>query len=244
MISSQVRKLTLPIDAFDRQLLPASVRGGKPAVRHDAMSDVVRKLVSKAGRPHPEDRVHPQHDVGDLAAGPASARPGLPHRRHVEPGPARGRHHPAAPALERPAGQPDLLYNLGMALSDAGKLDEAIDYLSRLREVDPTHVNGRVALGVALLRNGDDERGIEALEQAVALEPGQPVGAAQPGRSPGRERPGVLQGIEHLREATGLAPRRPGLVWPGAGAGAGRRGQRGRPGLRAGVGDQRVRPGG
>jgi tetratricopeptide (TPR) repeat protein len=79
------------------------------------------------------------------------------------------------------------------------------DYLDRLRDVDPTHVNGRVALGVALMRRGDDERGIEALEQAVALEPANPwaqrnLGAAlaESGR--------VTSGIEHLREATGLTP--------------------------------------
>jgi tetratricopeptide (TPR) repeat protein len=100
---------------------------------------------------------------------------------------------------------PDVLYNLGLALSAQGKLAEAIALLSHLVDVAPSYVNGWVALGVALLRNGEEARGIEALEQAVALEPANPwaqrnLGAAlaEVGR--------MYTGIEHLREATGLAP--------------------------------------
>jgi tetratricopeptide (TPR) repeat protein len=205
MISTQVRKLTLSIDDFDRQLLPASVRGGKPAVRHDAMSDFVRKQFRKLGGRIQKVEYTPSEMqvtwLQDLQAGD----PIYPVADMLN----RGQRAEGVILLRLLlSDQPDnpfILYNLGMALSDAGKLDEAIDYLDRLRDVDPTHVNGRVALGVALLRHGDDERGIEALEQAVALEPANPwaqrnLGAAltESGR--------VSSGIEHLREATGLAP--------------------------------------
>jgi tetratricopeptide (TPR) repeat protein len=205
MISTQVRKLTLSIDDFDRQLLPASVRGGKPAVRHDAMSDFVRKQFRKLGGRIQKVEYTPSEMqvtwLQDLQAGD----PIYPVADMLN----RGQRAEGVILLRLLlSDQPDnpfILYNLGMALSDAGKLDEAIDYLGRLRDVDPTHVNGRVALGVALLRRGEEERGIEALEQAVALEPANPwaqrnLGAAlaEVGR--------VTTGIEHLREATGLAP--------------------------------------
>ena len=61
----------------------------------------------------------------------------------------------------------NILYNLGMALSDLGKLDEAIRYLRHLVDLAPDHVNGRVALGVALMRVDDDEGARVELERAV-----------------------------------------------------------------------------
>ena len=42
----------------------------------------------------------------------------------------------------------DVLYNLGIALSDAGRLDEAERHLRRAVELAPNFVNGLVALGV------------------------------------------------------------------------------------------------
>jgi len=64
-----------------------------------------------------------------------------------------------------------LLYNLGMAYSDQGNLERAIDLLSRLVKVNPVHVNGQVALGVALVRNNKNEDGIKHLEIAIEQEP-------------------------------------------------------------------------
>ena len=45
---------------------------------------------------------------------------------------------------------PVLLYNLGMAYSDTGNLNHAVVLLRRLMAQEPDHINGRVALGVAL----------------------------------------------------------------------------------------------
>nr|MBC8347844.1 tetratricopeptide repeat protein [Verrucomicrobiota bacterium] len=45
------------------------------------------------------------------------------------------------------------LFNLGMALSDKGKLDDAIRHLRRLVKLDPEHPNAWVALGVAHARS-------------------------------------------------------------------------------------------
>src|SRR5207302_9324586 len=48
----------------------------------------------------------------------------------------------------------NLLYNLGMALSDVGQLDDAVNHLRRALTLAADFTNARVALGVALQRQG------------------------------------------------------------------------------------------
>ena len=64
----------------------------------------------------------------------------------------------------------NVLYNLGMAVSDTGELTHAVTLLTRLVKQAPAHTNGRVALGVALLRSRKTEQGIKELQAAVAQE--------------------------------------------------------------------------
>ena len=52
------------------------------------------------------------------------------------------------------------LFNLGMAYSDSGELNHAAEYLRELLKINPAHINGRVALGVALLRAKKTDEGI------------------------------------------------------------------------------------
>lgn len=99
----------------------------------------------------------------------------------------------------------DVLYNLGMAVSDSGELTRAIDLLSQLVKGSPAHTNGRIALGVALLRARKTEAGIKELEIAVAKEPDNLWARRNLGA-------GLMQAerfneaLEHLRAATELAP--------------------------------------
>jgi len=65
----------------------------------------------------------------------------------------------------------NLLYNLGMALSDVGRLAEAEEHLQHVIELAPDHVNARVALGVALQRQNQTARAIEVLNSAVEHAP-------------------------------------------------------------------------
>jgi Flp pilus assembly protein TadD len=65
----------------------------------------------------------------------------------------------------------NLLYNLGMALSDVGRLAEAEEHLQHVVELAPNHVNARVALGVALQRQGRTARALEVLHAAVEHAP-------------------------------------------------------------------------
>ncbi len=66
---------------------------------------------------------------------------------------------------------PEMLFNLGVALSELGELTRAIEVLSHLVEVEPNHVHGRVALRVALGRSGDNASAADALATAVELAP-------------------------------------------------------------------------
>jgi Flp pilus assembly protein TadD len=68
----------------------------------------------------------------------------------------------------------DLLYNLGMAYSDAGELERALANLRRLLELEPKHTNGRVALGVALMRQGQNNKALVELRKAVDDDPNNP----------------------------------------------------------------------
>ena len=52
-------------------------------------------------------------------------------------------------ALQRNPKDSDALFNLGMALSDKGSLDEAMAYLKRAVAAHPEHVHSWVALGSA-----------------------------------------------------------------------------------------------
>ena len=61
----------------------------------------------------------------------------------------------------------NLLYNLGMALSDTGKLNDAVNHLRRAVTVAPDFTNARVALGIALQRQGEHADALRVLREAV-----------------------------------------------------------------------------
>jgi len=98
------------------------------------------------------------------------------------------------------------LYNVGMAYSDLGLMDKALAHLRHLLDVDPAHVNGRVALGVALLRKGKNEEAVQELRRAAVDEDTNPWAHRNLGS--GLLKLGqVDEAITHLRRATELNPR-------------------------------------
>ncbi len=68
----------------------------------------------------------------------------------------------------------DVLYNLGMALSDLGDLDEAKGYLLKALALSPRSANVLVALGVAYQRGNQPEAARSYLVQAVNQDPKNP----------------------------------------------------------------------
>jgi tetratricopeptide (TPR) repeat protein len=107
--------------------------------------------------------------------------------------------------LSEDPGNPDLLYNLGMAYSDQNKLSHSIELLSRLISVKPDHVNGRVALGIALVRNNQDEEGVRELQTAAQKEPENLWAHRNLGGGLMRLKR-FSEAAEHLRIATELSP--------------------------------------
>jgi len=62
---------------------------------------------------------------------------------------------------------PAVLYNLGLALSDAGRLERAEQCLRKAAELNPSDANIPVALGVALGRMGRHDEAVDVLRAAV-----------------------------------------------------------------------------
>ena len=95
--------------------------------------------------------------------------------RHAQKLLSQGDYKSAEPLLRMlQARNPDdaeLLYNLGMMLSDQRKLDEAIPMLEKLVEIDPETSNGWTALGVAYSRNREMHKSEQALRRALEIDP-------------------------------------------------------------------------
>ena len=98
-----------------------------------------------------------------------------------------------------------VLFNLGMAESDLGKLDDAIVHLKALVEKDPRHAHGWVALGVGQARAGRIDEAIATLGEAVRVAPDDPYARRNLGGLLGKK--GLLaDAVTHLREAVRLLP--------------------------------------
>lgn len=69
--------------------------------------------------------------------------------------------------LSHDPSDPVVLYNLGLALSDAGRLERAEECLRRAKQLNPRDTNVLVALGVALGRMGKRDEAVEVLRAAV-----------------------------------------------------------------------------
>ncbi|HEX8566130.1 MAG TPA: tetratricopeptide repeat protein [Pyrinomonadaceae bacterium] len=100
---------------------------------------------------------------------------------------------------------PDIMFNLGMALSDLGQINDAIGYLSRAVEATPNNVNALVALGVAYQRNGKVEDAINLLKRAVIIEPDNGYAHRNLGAILGNEGK-TTESETHLREAVRILP--------------------------------------
>ncbi len=108
-----------------------------------------------------------------------------------------------------------IMHNLGMALSDMGKYDQAERYLRRVLDLVPGHVDARVAMGVALTRQHRNDEAFVELERAVRLDQSNPYAQRNLGA--------VLlklgkkdEAVGHLRSAAEFNPEDP-LAWYGLG---------------------------
>ncbi|MBP8812146.1 MAG: tetratricopeptide repeat protein [Kofleriaceae bacterium] len=122
---------------------------------------------------------------------------------------------PVLEALDGMLDDAELAYSHGLCLSELGRPAEAVAPLQRAVELDPTHANAFIALGVAFARTGRADEAANALRDAVKLEPENAFAK--------RNLAAVL-----MRSAPG--GRGAAVLPPGGQSGAGRSGGAARPG--------------
>mmetsp|Transcript_28759 Transcript_28759/g.46911 ORF Transcript_28759/g.46911 Transcript_28759/m.46911 type:complete len:99 (+) Transcript_28759:709-1005(+) len=62
-------------------------------------------------------------------------------------------------------------YNLGNALHDCGRLDEAIEYFQRAVELDNTYVDAHFNLGIAYQEYNDFKNALKCYDTCASLDP-------------------------------------------------------------------------
>jgi Flp pilus assembly protein TadD len=100
---------------------------------------------------------------------------------------------------------PIMLSNLGTALAEAGRLEEAIDHHRRALEIRPSYGPAQNNLGIALQRLGRFEEAITHLQWAVEIDPGSSAARTNLGaalRAVGRANDAVVQ----YRQALAIDP--------------------------------------
>ena len=195
---------TIPPSAFDATLLPPEARApGTPAFRDAVTAFLQQQFLGFGGRANilVDDR-----NIA-VAWSPDATRPKplevVVSQIHL------GRRAEGIQLLElllsRQPDDVDVLYTLGIALSDAGKLEAAERYLRRATELAPRFANGLIALGVALSRQQKNTEALEVLESAVELNPENPWARRNYGAT-------LLklarheEAAEQLRKTVGLQP--------------------------------------
>jgi len=206
-MSDTPREVHLSLDEFDRSQLPASQRD----LQGDAFRVAVQDYLTAEfidGMGAAEVVITGNRIIirwTDSAEAKSVTERGIDHLKagDYEKGIAALRL-----ALHRDASDADALFNLAMALSDQGALDESVELLNRLLINDPNHAYGWVALGVAHARQNDDTSAIEALRMAVALNPQDGYSHKNLGAILSRSG-ATAESIKHLRRATELLPTDP-----------------------------------
>jgi tetratricopeptide (TPR) repeat protein len=197
-------EFTIPVEDFIEFLLPEeSWKPGTEAFRKAVTNFYAKQFASVGGRvvASVDDRnIHVQWIPDEVSKDPFGYALDLLQHGELKK---------AVPLLETfltaDPDDIDTLYNLGMAYSDLGNLDNAKRHLAHAVELEPDHINALVALGVAYQRSGDSEKAVEALEQAVKADPNNGYAHRNLGAildSLGRKE----EAEEHLRDAARLMP--------------------------------------
>jgi Flp pilus assembly protein TadD len=204
-------EFTIATGDFDIYLLPEEARQpGTESFQNAVMAFYVDQFLSLGGSTIvgvDDEQIHVQWIPDGTASEPME---------YVLTLLQSGRLKEAVPLLEtlrqiNPNDQ-DTLYNLGMALSDMGRLDEAREHLGHLVSLYPDFANGQIALAVARHRSGDTRGAIAPLEKALKLEPDNGYAHRNRGAmlaSLGRHD----EALVHLRKAVDLLPTDPGALF-------------------------------
>lgn len=157
---------------FDLSQLPisADLLNANPAMRDEAIADYYARLFKGLGG---EARITASKGVITVQWNADSDTEGAIARAVEMLG--RGNYQVGVSILRgllpKSPEHPAILYNLGMALSDLGQLQDALRLLKKLTEIQPDNPRAFIALGVALARAGDADGATQALEKALTLDP-------------------------------------------------------------------------
>lgn len=205
MAKANRRVLRLKIGEFDTSVLPEDARSPDRAAFRNAASQFLRKQFRQLDGVIETLVFGPEEIEVTWVESPDSPGPSGPIVKMLEERQCREAILLMRLFLSDTPDDTGLLYNLGMALSDAGQIEEAIGVLRRLLVLEPDHINGRVALGVALTRVGDNEGAAEELRRAAEEAPNNPW--AQRNLGAALLKLGLAQeAVEPLRVATEVNP--------------------------------------
>lgn len=101
---------------------------------------------------------------------------------------------------------PVVLFNLGMAYSDLGRLGEARAHLEKAVRIDPQYAAAWVALGVAQERSRRTDEALVSFRTALDLDPDNPHAERNIGAALGNAG-NVEEAEEHFRRAVTLSPK-------------------------------------
>jgi len=162
-------QFTISLDTFDASLLPP----GSPPKGTEGFSAVVHKFLQEQFAGFKGDA----RIIVSANAIHVKWKPPSPHHDPIEEAVARLEKKEFIPAIAilellRQHHPTDirLLYNLGLAYSDLGRLEQARAVLSEAVRLHPNHVNARVALGVAYAKEERHEEAVAVLEEAVVAD--------------------------------------------------------------------------
>jgi Flp pilus assembly protein TadD len=165
-------KFVMPIDSYDVTLLPPEKRDPNspdfPLAISKQLTDELSAFGAKAriivGPEFIEIEWDPTSEIDIIGAAVKLLR--------------SGNYRSGVPLLQNAlANDPNntvVLFNLGMALSDLGKMTDATTHLSRLVELQPENPDAWIALGVAQNRKDETESSANSLRKAVDLAPSNP----------------------------------------------------------------------
>lgn len=195
---------SIAASAFDTSLLPAAARQiGTPAYREAVNQFLAAEFKGFGG--HATIRVDDQ--TVSVAWDPDSQRPN-PMAAIVQKL-QQGKQAEGIQLLElilsRHPDDPVVLYNLGLALSDAGRLERAEQCLRRAARLNPADANIAVALGVALGRMGRCDEAVAVLRTAVGQEPRNPWAHRNLGAMLVQTEQ-TAEAVGHYQKATQLLP--------------------------------------
>jgi tetratricopeptide (TPR) repeat protein len=198
---------TISVADLDTSLLPEPARVPNTDAFRDAVTDLIRSEYRQLGG---RARVVVDDNAGTIQV---TWRPGAGQPDPLDVAVAKlrsGEYQEAVRLLEVIRFQQPLrsavFYNLGLALSDMGRLDSAVQHLRTALALAPDHTDALVGLGVALARQRKLAEAIQAFRQVIEREPDNPRAHSNLGACLLQEEGETEEAERHLRRAVELRP--------------------------------------